>query len=180
MKAIASAADDPQMPVRVILTIREEFLTRLMTSTQVREALSRIMVLSSPSRRTLITILESTVRAVGYKFEIYLAREIVRDLQGAQSCLSLLQFAGQIMWQNRERQQRQLTRAAYEEMGGVSGALVQHAEGVLKSMTSDEVKIAKTIFLRLITEDKTRRIISEYEVLAGLGSNADRVLDEIG
>ena len=180
MQAIAGAADDPHLPVRVILTMREEFLTRLMTSNQVREALNRIMVLRKPSQKTLIDILERTVRAVGYTFEeFHLAYELVEDVQGAHTCFPLLQFAGQVMWQNRDEQRQVLTNKSYQDMGGVTGALVQHAEGVLKSLTSEEAELAKRIFLRLVTEDKTRRIMSHKDLLVGMPEEAQNVLSRL-
>ncbi len=136
MQAIAGAADDPQLPVRVILTVREEFLTRLMTGVLVRETLNRFAILRKPSSKTLVEILERSVKAVGYKFEDYLlASHLVSDVRKVQACFPLLQFACEILWQNRDKHRRVLTRAAYEEMGGVAGALVQHAEGVLKGLS---------------------------------------------
>ena len=118
MQAISGAADEPQMPVRVILTLREEFLTRLMTSKKVREALDRIMVLRKPSQKTLVNILEHTVKAVGYKFEeFHLPHELVDDVKRVQACLPLLQFACQVMWQNRDEERRVLTSKSYKEMG---------------------------------------------------------------
>ncbi len=180
MHAIACAADDPQMPVRVILTLREEFLTRLMTSKKVREALDRIMVLRKPSQRTLVTIMERTVKAVGYRFEeFHLPHELVDDVKTVQACLPLLQFACQVMWQNRDEQRRVLTTKAYREMNGVTGALVQHAEGVLAGLTAQEVSLAKKILLRLVTEDKTRRIMSQQELLLGLQIEAQGVLEKL-
>ena len=180
MQALAFAADDPQSPVRVILTVREEFLTRLMTDSQVREALNRIMVLQPPGHKTLISILENSAKAVGYKFEdFYLTKELVKDLQGSKTSLPLLQFAGQVLWQNRDENRKVLTRAAYEEMGGVTGALVQHAEGVLKSLTNEEVGVAKDLFLRLVTEDKARKIMSRDELLEGLKPEAEKVLGQL-
>ena len=180
MQAIAGAADDPQMPVRVILTLREEFLTRLMTSKRVREALDRIMVLRKPSQRTLVTIIERTVKAVGYKFEeFHLPHELVDDVSTVQACLPLLQFACQVMWQNRDEQRKILTRKSYRDMDGVTGALVQHAEGVLTGLTTKEVSFAKKILLRLVTEDKTRRIMSQQELLLGLQIEAQGVLERL-
>ena len=180
MQAIACAADDPLIPVRVILTMREEFLTRLMTSNQVRHALNRIMVLRKPSQKTLVDILERTVKAVGYKFEeFHLAYELVDDVKEAQTRLPLIQFACQVMWQSRDEHRRVLTRKSYQEMGGVTGALVQHAEGVIKSLTSAEVNLSKRILLRLVTEDKTRRILIQQELLIGLPSEAEGVLERL-
>ena len=157
-RPLPTPADDPEQPFRVILTLREEFLIRLMTSTKVRDALSRIMTLRKPSEKTLTEILNRTVKAVGYKFEdFYFAHEMVRSLIDSQSIFSLLQFAGQILWENRDKQRKVLTRAAYEDMGGVTGALVQHADGVLKGLTKEEAEIAKKLFLRLVTDDQNQK-----------------------
>ena len=141
----------------------------MMTSGQVREALSRIMVLRKPSQKTLVDILTQSVKAVGYKFEDYLlAHEMVTDVEDSQSVFSLLQFAGQVLWQNRDQQRRVLTRAAFEKMDGVTGALVQHADGVLTGLNASETKIARALLLRLVTENKTKRIMSRKDLLAGL------------
>ena len=148
MQAITSASDDPEQPVRVILTLREEFLIRLMTSARVRESLSRIMTLRKPSQKTLIEILKRTAKAVGYKFEdFYLPQVLATEVSGSQSVFPLLQFAGQILWQNRDTHRKVLTRAAYEEMGGVTGALVQQADGVLKGLSQEEADICQETVL---------------------------------
>ena len=180
MQAIAGAADDPQMPVRVILTLREEFLSRLLTSKLVRDALSRIVIVRQPSKKTLIDIMKRSLKAVGFEFEDYmLPLDLVKEVRKSQSRLSLLQFACQVLWQNRDEQRRVLTRSAYEEMGGVTGALVQHAEGVIKSLTTDETIVAKDLLLSLVTEEKHRRIISRNDMLDGLGENAQGVLERL-
>ena len=180
MRAIVSAADDAFVPVRVILTVREEFLTRLMVNQSIREALSKIMALRRPSPKTLVEILVRSVKAVGYQFEeIHLPYELVEDVAEAQACFPLLQFAGQMMWQQRDKQRKLLTNESYHEMGGVTGALVQHADGVLKGLTEEEVGIARTLFLRLVTEDRTRRIMSRQDLLAGLPLGAQRVLNRL-
>ena len=64
--------------------------------------------------------------------------------------------------------ERYLPEKSYKEMGGVTGALVQHAEGVLAGLTTQEVTLAKKMLLRLVTEDKTRRIMSQKDLLLGL------------
>ena len=180
MQAIAGAADDPQIPVRVIVTMREEFLTRLMTSGKVRKALNQITVLRKPSQKTLVDILERTVKAFGYKFEeFHLPYELVDDVKASQACFPLLQFACQVMWQNRDEPRKVLTRKAYKEMGGVTGALVQHAEGVLAGLTAQEANLAKKMLLRLVTEDKARRIMNQEDLLLGLQDNAQGVLERL-
>ena len=53
---------------------------------------------------------------------------MVESVEGARAALPLLAFAVSRLWEKRDREKKVLTRAAYEEIGGVAGALAQHAE----------------------------------------------------
>ncbi len=177
MQALCAAADDPQLAVRVVFTLREEFLSRLADSAGVREALSRITVLRSPGPEALREILSRPVEAVGYSFgDDELVSEMVSEVQGEASCLPLLQFAGQILWERRDRAQRVLQRSVYEAMGGVAGALAQHADGVLAGLSVEEVRLARTMLLRLVTPEGTRKSMARPALIEGLPPGADEVL----
>ena len=177
MQAICAAADDPQLAVRVVFTLREEFLSRLADSAGVREALSRITVLRSPGPEALREILSRPVEAVGYSFgDEKLVTEMVEEVQGEASCLPLLQFAGQILWERRDRAKHVLQRSVYEAMGGVAGALAQHADGVLVGLSVEEVRLARTMLLRLVTPEGTRKAMPRTALIEGLPPGADEVL----
>ena len=68
----------------------------------------------------------------GYRFEDEgLVEEMVASVEGARGALPLLAFAVSRLWERRDRERKLLTRAAYEEIGGVAGALAQHAEATM-------------------------------------------------
>ncbi len=181
VQALCAAADDPELPVRVVLTLREEFLGRIADSPQGREALSHIAVLQRPGPTALQEILARPVEAVGYRYdEPALVGRMVDEVRGETSCLPLLQFTGQMLWERRDREGRSLTAATYEEVGGVGGALARHADGILSGLSPDEVGLARTMLLRLVTPEGTRRALPASRVLEGLEPDAaDDVLERL-
>ncbi len=180
MQALCAAADDPQSPVRVIVTLREEFLSRLAEGPGVREALSHITVLRSPGPEALRAIVARPLQAAGYRYDDpALVDRIVDEVRDEAASLPLLQFAGQMLWERRDREARTLTGRTYEAVGGVAGALAQHADGVLAGLTVDEVRLARTILLRLVTPEGTRRSLARARVTEGLDAEADGVLKRL-
>jgi tRNA A-37 threonylcarbamoyl transferase component Bud32 len=114
MQALAGAADDPEGPVRVIFTLRDDFLGRLAEGETARQALSRVTVLRAPGPEALREILEQPVALAGYRWEDpALPAEMVRLVQGEAAALPLLQFAGQRLWDRRDQEGRRITRVAY-------------------------------------------------------------------
>jgi WD40 repeat protein/serine/threonine protein kinase len=177
MVAVCTAADDPQERVRVAFTLREEFLSRLADGVGVREALSQITVLRRPGAAALRETLVRPLERVGYSFDHpELVAEMVAEVSGELSCLPLLQFAGQMLWERRDRTGRLLTCAGYEAMGGVAGALARHADGVLAGLRPPEVRLARTMLLRLVTPEGTRRVLPVSRALEGLDPVAEEVL----
>lgn len=178
MLALATAADDPMGPVRVIFTLRDDFLGRLALGPEVREVLSRVTVIRTPQARVLEDILLRPLEATGYCYDDPgLVAEMVNAVKNEPSCLPLLQFATQTLWERRDREQRLLCRAQYEMMGGVGGALAEHADGVLAGLSPQQLSTARDLLLRLVTAEGTRRVISRANLLEGLDAEAEQVLD---
>ncbi|HEY3354120.1 MAG TPA: protein kinase [Polyangia bacterium] len=180
MQALCTAADDPQDPVRVVFTLRDDFLGRVAEGAEAREALSRLTVIRSPGEEALQEILTKPLQAVGFTYdEPQLAPDMVRAVRGEPAALPLLQFAGQMLWERRDRARHVLTRAAYDEMGGVGGALARHADGVLGALSAEQVLIARDLLMRLVTPERTRRVLPRAKILAGMGAGAEEVLDRL-
>ena len=57
---------------------------------------------------------------------------MVAEVRKESGALPLLAFAASRLWEPRDREQGLLTREAYQEIGGVAGALAQHAEATLE------------------------------------------------
>jgi WD40 repeat protein len=180
MRAVCGAADDPSDPVRVVLTLRDDFLGRVALGPEAREALARVTVVQSLGQEALAEILTRPVAAVGYQFEDpELVREMTEAVVGQPGSLPLLQFAAAKLWEQRDQTKRMLLRSAYVAMGGVEGALAQHADGSLDSLSRAEQKIAREILLRLVTPQGTRRVIPEEDALDGLGEEGENVLTRL-
>ena len=177
MQAICTAADDPAGPVRVTFTLRDDFLSRLASSAEARAALGQLTVLRSPEPGALREILVRPLQAVGFGYDDpALVDEMVAAVRGEPACLPLLQFAAQLLWDRRDREHKLLRRAAYAECGGVGGALAVHADGVLAGLSSEHLRTARELLLRLVTSERTRRLLSRSQALDGLGAAGDEVL----
>ncbi len=180
MEAISTAADDPQGAVRVVFTLRDDFLGRVAEARAARDVLGQVTVLRSPDPDRLREILVRPVEAVGYGFDDpRLVDEMVAALKGEPSALPLVQVAGMALWAGRDRQHRLLLRATYEATGGIAGALAHHADGVLDGLSASQVRTAREVLLRLVTADGTRQVAGRDEVVGGLGDGAAEVLDRL-
>ena len=180
MAAIASGADDGAVPVRVVFTLREDFLSRAAEEESAREALSHITVLRTPGRAMLMETLSRPVDSVGYAYEDpRLVQEMVQEVEGELACLPLLQFTGQMLWEQRDVLRRRLLRASYRAVGGVAGALARHADGVLRGLPHPAVRTARSLLLRLVTAEGTRRVVGRDALLAGLDQSASDVLQRL-
>ena len=180
MEMLCSAADDPRDPVRLIFTLRDDFLGKLAEGERAREALSRVTVLRTPGPTALEEILVRPLAALGYRFSPpTLSKRMVEAVTGEAASLPLLQFAARQLWERRDVENRLLTQETYESIGGVEGALAEHADGVLEGMTPAQVDVTRQLLLRLITPDGTRRVMAREEIVAGLGPEGDDVLGRL-
>jgi len=196
LHAICTAADDPLAPVRVVFTVRDDFLGRLAVSPAVRAALGSVTVVRSPDPPALAEILTRPLAAVDYDYEHpELVSEMIAAVRGESAALPLLQFVARSLWERRDRSRRLLLESAYAELGGVEGALARHADGVLKGLSPKQVRVARELLLRLVTTTRsgsagddsratrtgrnapvTRQIVSRAEALQGLLPEGETVL----
>jgi hypothetical protein len=105
------------------------------------------------------------------------------DVEGQAGGLPLLQHALYALWERRTG--RPLTHAAYEAIGGVEGALEQHAETVYARLDEDERALCRRVLLRLVqpgegTEDTLRRVaLSELLPAEGDPSAVQAVIQSL-
>jgi len=177
MEAVCGAADDPFEPMRVVFTVRDDFLGRIATGPAVSEALRDVTVLHSLAADALERMLTQPVAHVGYRYEdADLPREMAKAVGGEPAGLPLLQFAAHRLWEQRDRERKLLLRQAYVDMGGVEGALATHADGVIEGFSASEIAMARELLLRLVTPERTRKVMSRADALQGLGVEGARVL----
>ncbi len=180
MDAICLGADDSTDPIRVVFTVRDDFLGRLATSPAVSEVLNQVTVIRRPDREALERILVAPVAAMGYSYDDPgSVPQMVAAVKAEPACLPLLQFAAQMLWERRDQKRKKLLHSEYEKMGGVEGALATHADGVLDGLPSEEQELARTLLLRLVTSEGTREVTERAKALEGLGEPGNRVLTQL-
>jgi serine/threonine protein kinase/WD40 repeat protein len=181
---LCAAVTEPRSRIRVVITLRADFYDRPLHDPQfgdlVRSRLETIMPLSAEElERAIVRPAERT----GATFEPGLVTTIIGDVNYQPGALPLLQFALTELFER--RQGRLLTRAAYDAIGGTTGALAKRAEEVYLGFAEREREIARQIFLRLVTlgegvEDTRRRATrSEFKAIAGDSDVLDDILDTL-
>ena len=179
LRALCTATDDPASPVRVVLALRDDFMVPFAAGPGAQEALRHVFVLRAPGSPALREAVLRPLEAVDYRFEDETqADEMVRDLAGAPGCLPALQAACEQLWEARDAGKRWIPREALEELGGVSGALARHADGALTSLLPEQLAVARALLLRLVTPERTRKIVTRTALLDGIG-DGETVLDAL-
>ncbi|HEY2743047.1 MAG TPA: hypothetical protein VGL86_00430, partial [Polyangia bacterium] len=173
-------ADDP---IRVVLTMRDDFLMRAQTLPPLRPHLmSGLELLATPSPADLLRIVVEPARRAGYAFEpAELPLEIVQAVAHEPGALALVSFTAAKMWELRDREHHVLPRAAYDALGGVGGALAQHAEETLATMSPVEQGLVREAFRHLVTADGTRAVLSRGDLsqLVGGGAGAEAAIEKL-
>ena len=181
LAALLAAADDRSAPVRVVLSMRADFLDRLAGARHFLAELSRgLFFLAAPDRDNLRETLVRPAEYAGYAFE---DPAIVEELLGAanhRGALPLLQFAATRLWDARDRDRKLLTRASYEAMGGAGGAFVRHADEIAAAVPPERSGVLRAIMTRLVTPEGTRAVVDRDE-LRSLGDAAEieGILDQL-
>ncbi|MCU0686840.1 MAG: protein kinase, partial [Polyangiaceae bacterium] len=165
---LEGVADDASSPLRVLLSLRSDFLDRAAEARHFAAELTRGLMLLPPlGSEALREALVRPVEASGYRFEgDDVAGDMLDALAHARTPLPLLQFTAARLWEARDRARRLLTREGYERVGGVAGALSAHADAVLASLAPSERPLARAVLLRLVTPERTRAVVGLDELRA--------------
>jgi DNA-binding winged helix-turn-helix (wHTH) protein/WD40 repeat protein len=153
--------------VHALIGIRDDYLHRCHEHRWLEPIFDSLTVIRAPEGDSLRRALVEPARRLGYVFENeQLVEEMVSSVEGERGALPLLAFAVARMWDLRDREQLLLTVKAYEEIGGVAGALARHAEAILKAVGDNRLPIVREIFRNLVTADGTRASRSVDDVLS--------------
>ena len=180
VQTLALAGDDPGGPVRVILTLREDFLGRLDPGPGGMQTLGRVTVLRPPGKGALRQVVAAPLKVLGYAPEDdALLERMATDAGEGAAALPLVQFTAMLMWERRDARRKVITTAAYNDIGGVAGALAAHADEVLTTLDEQKRQVARSLLLRMVTPQGTRRVIRRQAALDELGPDAEKVLDRL-
>jgi WD40 repeat protein/serine/threonine protein kinase len=170
--ALAGAARFAGDPVRVILTLRDDYLAQAEALPALRERLAQgLKLLTTPGPEELERILVEPAERVGYSFEDpELPARMVEEVKGEPGALALLSFTAAKLWEARDRHFRRLPSRAYDALGGVGGALAHHAEALLEELPQAERRLIREAFRLLVTSEGTRAVLGRIELIRALGS----------
>ncbi|MFC6981981.1 trypsin-like peptidase domain-containing protein [Streptomyces cirratus] len=144
----ALAGREGGMLLRVVATGRPGSLEALVTpetSELAGEAVEFLAALAGDALERAVT--EPVAAEPGLWFEPGLPQRIVADAGDAPGRMTLVQFALTRLWERRSRSM--LTHAAYDELGGVAGALVGYADESLDALTDRERRSARRLLVQL-------------------------------
>ncbi|MEL6272553.1 MAG: hypothetical protein AAFR22_22300, partial [Chloroflexota bacterium] len=180
LSSIMAALHDKRSRLRVIVTMRADFYDRPLNYPAFGNLFRNRMETVLPlSREELMAAIVEPAKAVGVRYEDGLVDTIIQDLGGGVGVLPLLQFALMALFDSREG--TRLTHAAYQRIGGVTGALAQRAEDAYIHMPEDQQWAVRQLFMRLVTPgegtEDTRRRVRLDELTAIDEGNLRAVID---
>ncbi len=163
---LIAAATETNGPVILLLTLRADFYDRPLQypNSEIGRLIEAHHVVMFPMElKDFREVIEQPAQLpdVQLTFEAGLVGDLLFDVWGQSGALPLLQFTLDQLFQRRHG--LLLTHQAYEDLGGVKGALAQHAEVTYLSLSSEAHRdLTRALFLRLIDagtleQDATRR-----------------------
>jgi parallel beta-helix repeat protein len=172
LELLVTALSEPRGPMIMVLTLRADFYDRVLSSMLFPLMEQHQCAVPPMNVQELRMVIEKPAQLADVQliFEGDLVGDLLFEMQGQADALPLLQFTLDQLFQRRRG--HQLTREAYQDIGGVKGALVGQAESTYASLQSEEHRrLARVMFLRLIEpgsteQDTTRRraVRSELEL----------------
>jgi WD40 repeat protein/energy-coupling factor transporter ATP-binding protein EcfA2 len=157
-------------PLRLVLTIRADFLGQALSHRSFADALQDAdLILGPMTRGELSQAVENPARKQGIGFEVGLVDRILDDVGDEPGHLPLLEFALTQLWE--EQKVGQLSHEAYEAIGRVDGALARYADQVFARLEEPQQVRARRVFTQMVwpgegTED-TRRLAHRDELGEG-------------
>jgi len=179
---LSAVADDATSPLRVVLSIRADFLDRCAEDPQFLSELTQgLFFLGQPNRDGMRDAIVEPAQMAGFKIDSLTVEDMLNHLETTPGALPLLQFAASKLWDQRDKARKILTRQSYEAMGGVAGALASHADRVVQELGPAKTGLIRAILLRLVTPERTRAIvpIAELRELSREVGEVQRLIDEM-
>ena len=183
LACLDGVADDASSPLRVLVSIRSDFLDRLAEHRQLADNISHGLMFVPPlARDGLRDALVRPVEAADCRYEdLGIIDDMLAAVAAAPGSLPLLQFAAARLWTERDQDRRLLTWASYQAMGGIAGTLAGHADHVLAGISGRVRTLVRVIFERLVTPERTRAVVSldELRELPGDPDDIERLIHRL-
>ncbi len=147
--------------------MRDDFLLHCQSFESLAPLFSELTPLGPPTGASLRRAVVQPALKCGYRFEDEaIVEEMLSEVEGQRGALPLLAFAAAQLWERRDRETGLLTRKSYGQIGGVAGALAQHAEAILDYLGESNAPIVRELFRNLVTAQGTRAARDRTELLS--------------
>ncbi|WP_407672840.1 caspase, EACC1-associated type [Nonomuraea spiralis] len=172
----------------VVIALRSDFFGHCAAHPELLAAMASPFIVSAMNTAELCEVIEKPAQVKGLALEAGLVQLLLEDLgayseaPGSHSNLPLLSHALLVTWQHRVGDV--LTLAAYRATGGITQAIANTADEVMRRLGTSRELLARRIMIRLVrlgdgTAD-TRRSVALTELLPASGTvartEAERVL----
>ncbi|MBL1082272.1 trypsin-like peptidase domain-containing protein [Streptomyces actinomycinicus] len=178
-----TAGAAPDRGLRAVLTARHATLDVLSAVLPARERARAVVSLDPLTEEALSEVISARLAPIpGAGLQDGLRDLLLRDARDAQfsrgesNALPLLEFTLTELW--RRRSGGLLTLAAYQELGGLSGALAQHAQRTLDAAVAEGVadeQAARRLFQRLARPDGLGRFLPDSVPVGELDEEQQRL-----
>ena len=150
LNLLVKTVHEPRNRLRVVSTVRSEFIARLEETESVLAVLNRgyNYHLGPVSPRILQEMIEKPAWATGYQFESQLVDTILKETAQEPGTLPLVAYALKILFEHPREQT--FTREAYKAMNGVAGAIGTQADRVMGELDKDARHAFERVFAELV------------------------------
>lgn len=185
VRSLQVALEDPHRRICVVIALRADFYHRPLEYPSFGAMLGEGVVNTVPLLPDeLEAAAEGPATVAGVHLEPKLLTRLITDVAGQSGSLPHFQYALTELFDRREG--AVLTLDAYEQLGGVAGAVTRRAEDLYQTLDDGERAAAKQLFLRLVTingdRSWSRRRVAGSEAVSIVADTVDlqAVIGEFG
>lgn len=157
---LTAAVTAPRSRLRLIISLRADFYDRPLQfphfGALVRSHLETVLPLSAEELEKAIV---QPAQRLGVTYEDGLVARIIDDVLYQPGALPLLQFTLTELFEHRDG--FLLTQDAYDQVGGITGALARRAESLYQEYDETDQEKIRQLFLRLVTVDERQEAVPD-------------------
>ena len=164
--ALLCASADPAGNVSVVITLRSDFLGETQRHRLLNQVIGsdQSVIVSAMTENELHHAIAEPAKQAGRSLDEALVDLLIKDTEGREGALPLLQFSLTRIWQGLCENKEPLQ--TYREIGGVGGSLAGEAQRIYNKLDDNEKAIARRVFVGLVqlgegAQDTRRRVAVE-------------------
>ena len=181
LDALSVAVEDPTSPLRLVLTLRADYYGRPLTHPVFASVLKEAAVDVTPlAPDELERAIVEPARQLGVEFEPGLVARITAETVGQLAPLPLLQYTLSELFERRNGPE--LTIEAYDDIGGLTGALAARAEALYAEADDSQRGTIRRVFGRMTNPGEEAADLRRRVPLSDLGDDpaTEWVLEQFG